>query len=220
MTSVTESSLRIVDARPDHVPFIAWVMLAAARSHMPKSPFDFLVDGPEPDVLRFMEHLATTDALHYGHYTNFIVAEVGGQPAAALSGYIPSERGGEAFMQGIEEARQRFGLSDEKLLANMPKAAASLLVLGEVEGDPWIVEWVATAPEFRRRGLIDRLMAEILDRGRTRGKRDGHISVFIGNDGAQRAYEKNGFVAYADSTNEQFESIYGCPGARHLRRAI
>jgi ribosomal protein S18 acetylase RimI-like enzyme len=102
----------------------------------------------------------------------------------------------------------------------MERAGAFLLVMPQVQGDPWVVEWVATAPEFRRRGLVDRLMAEILDRGRARGKNEGHISVLIGNDGAQRAYEKNGFVPYADSVNEQFEAVYGCPGARHLRRTI
>jgi ribosomal protein S18 acetylase RimI-like enzyme len=82
------------------------------------------------------------------------------------------------------------------------------------------VENVATLPEFRRRGLVDRLMEEILERGRRRGATESDISVFIGNDSAQRAYEKCGFAVIAERHDPEFESVYRTPGTRTLRRSL
>jgi translation initiation factor 4G len=44
--------------------------------------------------------------------------------------------------------------------------------------------------------------------------------VFIGNDSAQRAYEKAGYVVVEDKTHPEFEAVYKSPGVRTLRRAI
>ncbi len=41
-------------------------------------------------------------------------------------------------------------------------------VIPEHAPGAWIVENVATLPEFRRRGLVDRLVEEMLERGRRR----------------------------------------------------
>ncbi|HEU5320853.1 MAG TPA: GNAT family N-acetyltransferase, partial [Methylomirabilota bacterium] len=93
-------------------------------------------------------------------------------------------------------------------------------VLPEHPPGAWIVENVATLPEFRRRGLVDRLMERMLERGRQRGASVADISVFIGNDPAQRAYEKHGFAAAAEKLDAGFESVYRTPGTRTLRRAL
>src|ERR1700747_412172 len=57
----------------------------------------------------------------------------------------------------------------------------------------WVVESVATLPEFRRRGLADALMSEILEAGRARDHRLAQLTILIGNVAARRAYEKAGF---------------------------
>lgn len=219
MTSETRTEARIVPAREEHVPFVAWTILAAARSHLPRSTFDMLIDGGEPEVLRFLEALTTTKTIHFGHHTGFLVAEVNGAPAAALSGYLPSERG-ETFDAGVAEAIATCGMDPEAIGQRMETAGSIFRVFPHPEDDPWTVEFVATHPDFRRRGLIDRLLDEILDVGRARGKNNAHISVFIGNDSAQRAYEKNGFVVYGEGRDAEFEATYGCPGAYWLRRSI
>jgi RimJ/RimL family protein N-acetyltransferase len=53
-----------------------------------------------------------------------------------------------------------------------------------------------------------------------RGATIGEISVFIGNDAAQRAYEKAGFEVIGEKRHPEFEAVYKCPGARMLRRAL
>lgn len=38
MQDVQQDVATIVEAREEHAPFIAWVVLAAARSHLERSP--------------------------------------------------------------------------------------------------------------------------------------------------------------------------------------
>ena len=82
------------------------------------------------------------------------------------------------------------------------------------------MENVATLPEFRRRGLVDRLMDAALARGRARGASVSGIGVFIGNDPAQRAYEKAGYRAASEKRNPEMERTWGTPGIRLLLRDL
>ena len=59
-----------------------------------------------------------------------------------------------------------------------------------------------------------------MERGRKRGATVSDIGVFIGNDSAQRAYEKAGYVVVEELTNPEFEAVYKTPGVRTLRRAL
>jgi hypothetical protein len=120
-----ESRVRIVETRPEHVPFVAWVELAAARSHLPRGAWDLYIDGTEAETLRFLEALVSTETWHWGHYRNFIVAEVDGTPAAALSGYFEAECGGPALTAGIAEANRKLGRSDEENAAGWQRAGSS-----------------------------------------------------------------------------------------------
>ncbi|MGB2694056.1 MAG: GNAT family N-acetyltransferase [Dehalococcoidia bacterium] len=216
----TQSRIEIVPAREEHVPFIAWVQIAAARSHLERGAWDLYIDSTEAETLRFLETLATTETRHFAHYTNFIIAQVEGEPAAALSGYFDAELGLPALTAGIEEANRTLGRSPDEDAAGWQRAGSIVLVSIEHEPGAWIVEWVATRPEFRRRGLVDRLLSEMLQIGRGKGAATGEIGVLIGNDGAQRAYEKAGFALVDEKCHPEFEAAYGCPGVRLLRQTI
>lgn len=216
----TTGQIEIVKAEERHVPFVAWVMLAAARSHLPVGVWDFYTDAPEAETLRFLETLATTESRHFAHYTNFIVAEVDGTPAAGLSGYFEADLGMGRLMAGMDETNATLGRSAEENEAGWQRAGSVVHTSIEHEAGVWIVEWVATAAEFRRRGLVDQLMAEMMDIGRSKGATTSDIGVFIGNDPAQRAYEKAGFTVVGEKRSPEFEAVYGCPGGRLLRRSI
>ncbi len=209
--------VKIIDAREEHVPFIAWVQLTAFRSHLEKGLWDFFCGGAEEDTLRFLEAFATTEAQHWGRYQGFIIAEVDGTPAAALTGYFEAE---SSLQQGIQEAAKAIGWSEEDIFAGWSRAGTIGLVAPEHAPGAWIVENVATRPEFRRRGLTDRLLAEILEKGRTAGASVAEIGVLIGNDSAQRAYEKAEFVVVDEKRHPEFEAVYDCPGVRLLRRSL
>lgn len=209
--------VKIIDAREEHVPFIAWAQLTAFRSHLEKGLWDFFFGGSEEDTLRFLEAFATTEARHWGSYQGFIIAEVDGTPAAALTGYFEAE---SSLQQGIQEAAKAIGWSEEDIAAGWSRAGTIGLVAPEHVPGAWITENVATLPEFRRRGLVDRLVAEIMNRGRAKGAMIGEVGVFIGNDSAQRAYEKAGYVVEDEKRHPDFEAVYKCPGTRQLRRSL
>ena len=84
----------------------------------------------------------------------------------------------------------------------------------------WIVENVATHPDYRRRGLVHDLLRAILERGRQRGATHAGIGVMIDNDRAQRAYERAGFRVFAEKRHPDFEAVWGCPGLRALSRVL
>lgn len=214
----TTIGLQIVEAQPKHAPFIAWVILTAFRSHLEKGFWDFMRPGTDEEILRYLEALTTSRAPHWTHLPLFIVAEVDGEPAAALSGYFDEEHGGMRLRDGMAEADAATGQAlDPKAIA---QALTILNVAPEHVPGAWIVEDVATRPEFRRRGLVDALMQEIMERGRKRGATVSDIGVFIGNDSAQRAYEKAGYVVVEEKTHPEFEAVYKTPGVRTLRRSL
>ena len=216
----TATNARIVDAGPEQAAFIAWVMLISHRSHLARGFWDFIAGGDEAEKLRYLEAMASTSERHWAHYSNFLVAEIEGKPVSALCGYFDEEMGGARLRLGILEVNARTGRTEEDDAAGWERAKSIMNVLPEHVPGAWIVEHVATLPEFRRRGLVDRLLAEILERGRRRGATVADISVLIGNDAAQRAYEKCGFRVIAEKLDPEFEAAYKTPGIRTLRRSL
>jgi translation initiation factor 4G len=212
--------LKLIDARPQHADLIAWVLLAAHRSHLERGLWDFVVGGTETDCLRYLEALTTTSRPHWAHYSTFLVAEVDGEPASALCGYFAETHGAGALGRAIPEVNRRTGRTEEDQAAGFRRSSAILHVVPEHEPGAWIVENVATLPAFRRRGLIDRLLVEILERGRRQGATVADIGVLIGNDPAQRAYEKAGFKLVGEKRDADFEAVWKCPGIRALSRDL
>jgi GNAT superfamily N-acetyltransferase len=212
------TAVRIVEARQEHSPFVSWVILEAFRSHLERGFFDYLIGGDDEYLVRYLAALTSTRAQHWAHHSLFLVAEAEDTPVAALSGYFDEEHGGGRLRSAMEEADAAVGRTpDPEAIA---RALTILNVIPEHTPGAWIIESVATRPEFRRRGLIDALMPAILERGRRRGATVSEISVFIGNDAAQRAYEKHGFEPVAEKRNAEFEAVYGSPGTRTLRRPL
>jgi ribosomal protein S18 acetylase RimI-like enzyme len=125
-----------------------------------------------------------------------------------------------ALQKGAAEADKRLGRSRAESAAGLQRITPKFLVMPHHEPGTWIVENVATHPDFRRRGLVDGLLAAILERGRQRGAAQAGIGVMIGNDAAQRAYEKAGFRVIAENCHPDFERVWGCPGMRVLTRRL
>lgn len=197
--------------------FLAWVQQEAARSHVPRGFWDLAFPGPNDERLRILRHIITAEARSMCHWSGFLVACVDGRPAAALSGYTePSVAGGSAYFAAMVEALDAVGWSADQRAAIEPRIAPFLTCLPETADDTWIIEWVATLPEFRGRGLVRTLLHAILARGRERGHARFQVCVLIGNTPAQRAYEGVGFRVADEKCHPDFEHALGCPGLRRL----
>jgi len=222
MQETTTNELEIVEARPEHVPFIAWVMLTAARSHLERGMWDLMAGPDEGRTLRFLEALASAPEPNWAHRSMFLVAEVKGRPVSALGGYFHEEHGPASLEMAIPAAAIASGMDLGELAVCWQTSGGDTITKVAPEHIPgaWIVEHVATLPEFRRQGLIDRLLAAVIEKGRSRGATVADVGVFIGNDRAQCAYEKAGFVVTGERCNANFEAAYGFPGVRSLSRTI
>jgi translation initiation factor 4G len=182
--------------------------------------WDLIIGDDEQEVLRYLERMADTRAVHWAHHSLFLVAEVDGVPAAGMCGFFENEHGAASMMSGAAEVNEKMGRTPQEVAEGWERAKSIMGIVMPHEPGAWVVEHVGTKPQYRRRGLVERLVHETLDRGRERGATVADIGVLIGNDPAQRAYEKCGFRVVDEVRNAEFERAYGSPGARMLRRAL
>jgi ribosomal protein S18 acetylase RimI-like enzyme len=98
--------------------------------------------------------------------------------------------------------------------------ALFLTCVTEPAPERWAVEWVATRPEFRRRGLVHELLLAVMEIGRARGFRQSQILVLIGNTAAQCAYERAGYEVVGEKRHPEFARVVECPGIVQLMRTL
>lgn len=205
-------------ARAGDAAFVAWAILAASRSHLPRGAWDIAFDLPDAECLAILEQLAGASPPSFCSWRGFLVAAVDGTPAAALSGYDPAHAA--PTDPGIDAVLAERGWTAGDIeMSNARLAPFTTCVPSQPDG-MWIVEWVATRPEFRRRGLVDLLLDEVLDVGRRRGYADAQVAALIGNVPAQRAYEKHGFRVHRERVHPAFAAVMGCPGIVEMRRRL
>lgn len=210
----------IRESLPEDVPFLAWVVLAASRSHVACGAWDLSVPGSDEVKLRFLERLLTSERPHWCHARGFRVAEVDGRPAAALSGYAPEDSRLQSAAEAISECARSLGWTGEEIGEAFGRLAVFLGCLPLDEPGAWVIEWVATSAEQRRRGLIQQLLEAELAHGADRGHSVSQISILSGNTAAQRAYERAGYAYVDERRSAAFERAVGCPGLLRMLRPL
>ncbi|WP_128927796.1 GNAT family N-acetyltransferase [Bradyrhizobium guangxiense] len=211
--------MTIRSARPDDAEFIAQTILSSQRGYRPRGWFDVALALPDAQCRDFVARIAVARAVSMWHVSQFLVAEVDGKPAAALCA-LPAAGTGPAAWRAIEEVAFATGLATIELEAIRRRGTytRTCWVQGG-EGD-WMIEHVATDPASRGRGLVQALIAHALDKGRAAGFTRATISFLIGNEPAERAYAKAGFVFAEEKRDPAFETIIGAPGFRMFARTI
>ena len=206
-------------ALPEDSGFIARNILAAQRGHLPRGWFDIALQRPEAECLAFVERIATARTRSWWHVSQFIIAEIGGAPAATLCA-MPAAGTVAAARSAFQEAAETAGLNESELAAIFRRGAytAGCWVQGG-DGD-WLIEHVATLPAYRGRGLMQALIGDALAAGKAAGFERASISFLIGNEAAERCYAKAGFVFAEEKRDPDFEALTGAPGFRRFARAI
>jgi len=211
--------INIRPARRDDASFLAWVILTAGRAHVKRGIWEVVLGGTEEHCLAFLELVTVTEKPHLFHYSCFLVAEVDDRPAAALGGLDPSLLGLPALQKALPEVFEKLGIArqDEPM---SDTAARVLECIPEDLDGAWIIDSVATLPEFRRKGLVDRLLKAIMEKGKQQGLHRAQINIYIGNTPAQLAYEKHGFGILDEKRDPIFEEQIGAPGMARLVRDL
>ena len=196
--------------------FVARNILAAQRGHLPRSAFEIALDRPEAECLAFLRRLSVARTKSWFHVSQFLIAEVDSEPAAALCAF-PAAGTRAAAGAAIEEVAGETGLDASEIFRRQA-AAANCWVQGG-KGD-WMIEYVASLSAYRGRGLVQVLLEQALAAGRARGYRRASISFLIGNEPAERCYAKAGFSFAKEKRDPAFEALTGAPGFRRFARAI
>jgi ribosomal protein S18 acetylase RimI-like enzyme len=134
---------------------------------MPRSPWEYLSGQTPEQTLAFHRRVAASGPVPMDHWSLFLIAEVDGRPAATLCGYDVDTQGPGALMSvAADIAAEQGVVFDDAFFERF--AVAGKVSHATLPGT-WVIEKVATHPEFRRRGLVRQLLQAVLDRGRARG---------------------------------------------------
>jgi translation initiation factor 4G len=209
-------SVQIRQADANDADFLARIMLLAGRSHLTWGGWEIFLDAAEQDCLVYLRRLTLAKARSFAHYSRFIVAELENCPASALCGYDPRDASINMLLQAMEEVAQELSWSEAESEAFGQRLGLYATCHFKEAAGTWVIENVATLPEFRRRGLMNVLLQRILEIGRKRGYKVAQVSMDIGNLPAQRAYEKAGFRVVNEKRHKDFERVFGMPGRQLL----
>jgi ribosomal protein S18 acetylase RimI-like enzyme len=215
MSVGSRMELHIRKATQDDAPFLAWLILTAGRAHVKRGIWEVILNLPENDCLAFLRLLAVTDTPHLFHYSCYLIAEVETKPVAGLGGYDPNINGYHALQKALPEVFSKIGTFPPGKMALEEPPKITGCIPPTLEGT-WVIDSVATHPDFRRRGIAGKLLDSIFEIGRGKGFRQAQISIYLGNIPAQRAYEKQGFKLLDEWCDPYFERETGSPGMARL----
>jgi len=205
-------------ARESDAAFLGWVILEAARGQLTRGWFDVVLERDVAFRLAFCAKLVAAKARSWWHWSLFSVAEIDGVAASALCGFGDESVYG-ASSEAMAEAAAALDVSDEELGQYWPRGSF-ILSCTTSEHDAWTVENVATLPRYRGRGLVQALLQHEFQRARSSGYTRAQISFLIGNEAAERAYRRAGFVFAEEKMAPEFEAAMGVPGLRRLVKEI
>lgn len=214
------SNVSVVQATPDHSPFLAQVILAASRSQLDRGPFDVALELSDRDMLDILEWMTLSELVSNCHFTKFLVAEVDGEPAGALAAFDPAEDDLLPLGAALSDAYSGLGYDEATLPAVMNRIDALRRCFPTASPGTWTVEWVAVNRAHRRRGIGAGLMESILAKGASRGLRKAQISTYTGNDAAIKTYERAGFRVEGERRDPEFLAILGIPGMITMLRDV
>jgi translation initiation factor 4G len=212
-------SAKLRAARDEDLPLLAEVLCMAGRGHLARGPWDLVFPDPA-ERRRGLERIAGGVERSFCHRSVFRVAELGGVASAALAAFDASDFDEHALGRAMFAAFAELGFSAERSAAIGPLLAPYLACFPDMPRGTWIIENVGTRREARRRGLVAQLLEQALEDGRRRGLARAQISVLIGNEPAQRAYEQAGFRVVETRETPEFARLMGAPGFARMALAL
>jgi len=198
--------------------FLAWVMLMASR-HGPRGTWDLVVGGDDKECLEYLRRLSLVPGT-LCYCESFLVAEIDGQPVSALGTCRFVDGGWAGVGRAMARVQSDLAWSAAAVEASRKRLAPVLACMPADAGADWCIEFVATLPQHRRRGLVDALMRQAIQCGIDRKCSLAQIQIMIGNNPAQKAYEKAGFTVFDECRSPEFQAVVGSPGFRRLLRKL
>jgi hypothetical protein len=80
-------------ANRDDADFLAWVILTAARSHLPRGTWDIAIEGTEEDRLDLFRWMVLSEVPSIFQLSGFPISTVAPRPVTAMAGFDPKDPG-------------------------------------------------------------------------------------------------------------------------------
>jgi hypothetical protein len=192
---------------------LAWAMIESSRAGKQIGLFD-LIFQPADDagLSERLRQLTTTQTKSYCHFSNFIVAEVGGVPAGVLCGYEPRIATHEIFSKALYELGCSEGYEE--------RIAAYLLCKPEIDRKTWVLDFMEEKPEFGSLEILKELIQKSLLTARLKGYRQVQTMVEIGSVEAQMIYKKLGFAVQDEKRADYYREVFGRAGIMRLQMRL
>jgi translation initiation factor 4G len=214
---MSATSLTIREATAADADFIAWVQVEASRSNTPLGFWDLALPGPDARRLELVAGVvADAGKPSFAHFGGFLVAELDGVSAGALSGYDPTLKKLGHFVGALDRVLAEDGWNQAHRELVWKRVMPMVACMSDTPDDRFVVEWVALEPQARGKGVAASLLDAVLQRGRDAGFRRAQISHLIGNTAAERCYQRAGFRTVDDKRHPDFEAIFGVPGSARM----
>jgi ribosomal protein S18 acetylase RimI-like enzyme len=204
--------LNIRPARPQDVEAAAQLLYISERAVAQTSIYDFLFPGSMEERLEKIAWLYLNGYETVNYYQKYKVAEIDGEVASILCTSVSEDdRLGHWF-----NAFRRMGFSRLEFAAMLWRIRFYWKVDIRFPDNILIIGNVATFPRFRRQGTAKALLEDALAQARREGYDEIQLSVMIGNDAAQAAYEQIGFKVVETKTSSILEKKLGCIGYHRM----
>ncbi len=206
-------------ARPDDADFIAWTILVSQRGHRARGWFDVALNRPEPECLAFIRGIVAGPVVCVWHLSQFWIAEVDGEPAAALCA-LPGAAARTTGRPAIAAAMQAMDMDADAQSAVWQRGAYVTRCWTPCDDGHWFIEHVAARQLYRGQGIVQALLVHALNEGRAAGFVRALIPFYIGNEPAERCYVRAGFAFAREQRDEAFAALTGAPGFRWVERGM
>ena len=205
-------------ATRDDAPFLGWACVAAARSQLERGWFEIVLQRDEAFCVEFATRLVLAKPRSWWHWSLFHVAEVDGKVVSAMCGFA-DESVYYVSRDAMAEAADGMNIPKSEQARYWPRGAF-IVSAATGEDGAWTIENVATAPDYRGKGITLALLEAELDVARNAGSKRAQISVFVGNTRAEKTYMKAGFIFAEEKHAPDFEAALGVPGTRRYARDL
>lgn len=197
-------------AIPEDAALIAGAIVQSSRAGKKSGVFDLIFrPKDDADLLASVEKLCVTQSKSYCHYTNFLVAESGGEAVGVLCGYEPRIATEESFSEALLE----LGIDD----SYQERIVAYLLCRPELDKKTWVLDFMVEKSGVMSFEVMRELVQKSLLNARLKGYRKTQALIEIGSVETQMAYKKMGFSVESEKRSEYYEEAFGRPGVMRLQ---
>ena len=207
-------------AKESDSAFLAWAMLESMLPGPGRGIFDLALQDTGTRPLEFHEALLRSGVNNWGQLDSFLIVEgEAALPVAAMGAFD----GGMADLrpltaEGFKTVSDYLGWSNETGRAFWRKYVSFFGLFGSApqlfQPADYVIEYVAVAPDHRRKGYYTQLLDAHVSYARELGHSTLGGTAVYGNDAVYKAYERYGFREHSRFGPEYYRNTY--PGMARM----